>query len=249
MACRELKVDKRWVVAGGHVHGTVLLPTSCVSEAGGLTFVKMQKSTNTTSRLLGFKSCGKVRHLARTDIIEQMCDARDEEYPKFCIGYAMNDLGMNDEKPKKLKPKAAMPSWIGITTPEFPDIESIEMKVKLTRPSSVLHIEINEANLDYMASVAKYQVEEMDIKRMHPAASIDDDIRMDTKSECPGVFFCHSGRLKGKWKVVYHDPDDDGDQPTAKTRLFSANADDVLYDPKAEAEKFSDTKRRKVQLY
>jgi hypothetical protein len=232
-------VSQAFVVSGGNINGRVVIVDATTID--GRVFVDMAKGNIRTCRLLG-QATGKSRPLASTDVIEQLQKLRDTVFPSYCVGYGDDDLGL-DDAPTKLQLKDDAPAFVQIEAPAVPEagVDSVNIAVLLSKPTSTLQMEVTHESLQYMSAVAAHQIEHCDIKKHSHRDNVPEEHR-ETKSLLPGVSFCFKGRMKGSVRVIYEENTTTTTKKRKNKYFVPADGHDIA-DVIQEAENFKKEKK------
>jgi hypothetical protein len=245
-----MSIAQRWVVDFGDAAKQVVLHPDLVADIDGRKFVKLAKSDCATCRLLGLVQSGANRPLSHTSIIERISKLRNEEYPKYCVGYAANSLDLDDKPKGPKKPRADMPAYVTVQAPAIDDGEPVPIVVRLTRPDTALWVQLTVSNLEYLRHVAKSEYVAGVTKRTHPSAKLDAHDREQFRSRTKGVYFHFSGRRKGTYRSIIKTKCKTTRRQRTTTKYFSTprKSTVVVSELREKAEEFINTQQHTVTL-
>ena len=172
------------IVSGGHLKGKVLVKNTTV--VGGVPMFQFARTdTQYLCTLLGFhrREKQKLGHVLGNNVVPELKKLRLSEYVKFC------KLPL-----RRLVAGANMPEIGTIAPPAFPDIVAPPIKLAMDALEKPLRIELSTANIEYIAKVCKFLVEqlveqkqEVKQKRMEKKRKAEQEHRPKQKSQNDNV--------------------------------------------------------------
>ena len=147
---------------------------------GGEKFIDMKKSCWQITKLLTEGLACDTRYpLARTDVIEQLTQLRNEQFNINVYG--------GEDKPmtprytsKKMKPVIIRaPETVDITTPQIGEVQPVVMRVILAKPGKGLYIQATDENLEYIRSAVAHQVMGEQVQSKRQRTNVPDEERVE----------------------------------------------------------------------
>jgi hypothetical protein len=146
-----------------------------VVRIGGTPYFHLTKSDSTLRQILRGDNEGNV--MPRTDIIERIGKAKDDKYKQLMVelGANLKSSGPNRYTAKNnLSKSLSLPEVVSISVDGVDGVPGITMNVLCSKPSKTrLMVELNNANLEFIARVVEAQVADGKIHRKHKRALVD----------------------------------------------------------------------------
>ena len=118
--------------------------------------------------------------MARTDIVEQITELRDNAFKQKLADDGVkhsSSAGINRYTSKEVKGKClTMQPVVHINAPTVGRVAGIQIQVMVSKPTTPLYVALSDKNLIYLTNVVKVQFEGGSIHRQHARDKVDDPV-------------------------------------------------------------------------
>lgn len=172
---KPLKIQQAIKISGADLPRPITIASTFYESCEGTIYVSLAKKHSFVEGLLlsGTDDEYKGRRLAKTDIIEQLIQARHDKVLELVDGDEVEEvaalLAATDSEKTKARltwsQKKELPESFVIKTPRIGDVAGIEMRIKAhANKSTPMFVELTPNNVIYLRAASKHQYNEGDIK-------------------------------------------------------------------------------------
>lgn len=206
-------IERAYIVAGGDIKHRVTIPASDIKVVDGVTYLHLSTVPTYMANLLAVRNGGE-RSLSHTDIIETICQLRNDKLSGV-LAQAHPADGLcvfNPKWQRKITDKAKyeLPETIEIGLPPHGDIPGRCMQVLLGhKRSGPLYVRFDTEHIDYLRAVCAYQLQTGSVKRRRSTKKLGDTQGDDQSDGSPPTFDTdvdeHEPKLDEHVSMVEHD--------------------------------------------